>query len=86
MRREQGHLALDGIDGVGRYPFDDVLAPLAVTHAAVEQVRDVGRLGGLADDDMRATQFGGIGSAHRRMHRARRKTANGAVLVGDRIK
>ena len=68
MRREQGHLALDGIDRVGGDALDDVLAPLAITHAAVEQVRDVGRLGGLADDDVRAAQLGGIGSAHRRMH------------------
>ena len=79
--REQRHARLDGGHRIGGDALDDVGARLAVTHAAVKQIRHVCSLGRLADDDVRAPERGGIRAAHARVYRARVKSALGAVNV-----
>ena len=81
LYREERHARLNGRDRIGGDALDDVGAYLAVLDAAIEEIAHIGRLGRLADDDVRAPERGGVRAAHARVYRARVKSALGAVNV-----
>ena len=83
LRREQGHARFNRRHRVGGNTFDDVLAHLAVAHAAIEEVADVLGFWWPADNHVRATERDVVGNAHRAMHRARVESADGAGHIAD---
>ena len=83
LRREQGHARFNRRHRVGGNALDDVLAHLAVAHAAIEQVADILGFRRARDNHVRAAKRDVVGNAHCAMHRARVKGADGAGDVGN---